>query len=160
MQLVVHEGSELDQCPAGHGLWLDRGELRAVVTSEHADRPREEELAALDAAARDHGHTLVAEATRAARPCPVCGTGMRLTEYASSGIVIDECPEHGVWLDAGELEQIEAYAEGIRAQAREGAAGDAARLAAIDTPTGVRGVQIPEHLMATIRRAAAPPPGA
>ncbi|HKQ60799.1 MAG TPA: zf-TFIIB domain-containing protein, partial [Candidatus Polarisedimenticolaceae bacterium] len=22
---------ELDRCPAGHGLWLDRGELRAVL---------------------------------------------------------------------------------------------------------------------------------
>ena len=29
---------EFDRCPAGHGLWLDAGEL-AVIIREHADKP-------------------------------------------------------------------------------------------------------------------------
>lgn len=159
LQPVMHEGSELDRCDHGHGLWLDRGELRAVVASEEQDRPRAEEIAALDAGAASTGQELVQEASRDARACPVCQRAMRVAEYAASGVVIDECIEHGVWLDSGELERIEAYAEGVREQARGGAASDAARMQPAGTPTGVRGIEIPEHLMATIRRAAAPPPG-
>ena len=26
---------ELDRCPAGHGLWFDQGELRAVIERSH-----------------------------------------------------------------------------------------------------------------------------
>jgi Zn-finger nucleic acid-binding protein len=151
LDVVAHEGVDLDRCPAGHGVWLDKGELRAVVLSEVADRPQEEELVALDAAARDHGQGLLAEVARGTRSCPVCAGPMQITEYAGSGVAIDECRLHGVWLDDGELERIEAYAEGIRNQARGGAAGTAAR-------TTVAGLDIPADLLATIRTANVPPP--
>lgn len=150
LQQVHHEGVELDRCPNGHGLWLDRGELRQVVLSEVADRPEAEEGAAHAAASRDAGHAVVAEADRPRRPCPVCQEPLRLTEYAASGIAIDECVEHGVWLDDGELEQIEAYAEGVRRITRGGALAEAG---------SVRGIDIPADLLATIRLANVPPPG-
>lgn len=150
LQQVHHEGVELDRCPDGHGLWLDRGELRRVVLSELADRPAVDEDEAHAAAARDAGHSVVAELARERRDCPVCSQPMRLTEYAASGIAIDECQAHGVWLDDGELEQIEAYAEGVR------------RLTGGGTIAGagpVRGIDIPADLLATIRVANVPPPG-
>lgn len=150
MTIVDHEGVQLDRCPDGHGLWLDRGELRAVVLSEQAPRPAEEGVAARESAAQDAGHAVVAEADRPRRTCPVCGVHMRLTEYAASGIAIDECTEHGVWLDTNELEQIEAYAEDVRSQARGTAA---------SRPHAVRGIDIPAHLLVTIRTANVPPPG-
>ena len=49
---------------------------------------------------------------------------MIYAEY--SNVVIDSCALHGVWLDAGELERIEAYAEGFRE--REVATAAAARI--------------------------------
>lgn len=149
--VVAHEGVDIDRCPAGHGVWLDKGELRAVVLSEVADRPTEEELAALDAAALDHGQGLLAEVARGPRNCPVCASPMQITEYAGSGVAIDECLLHGVWLDDGELERIEAYAEGIRNQARGGAAGTAGRMT-------VAGIDVPADLLATIRTVNVPPP--
>jgi hypothetical protein len=76
---------------------------------------------------------------------------MRLTEYAGSGIPIDECSEHGAWLDAGELERIEAYAEGVRRQARSAAPSSTLRT--------VGGVDVPESLLATLRTVGSPPPG-
>lgn len=151
LEVVSHEGVDVDRCPDGHGIWLDKGELRAVVLSEVADRPHEEELEALDAAARDHGQALLADIARGSRDCPVCGAVMTITEYAGSGVAIDECRTHGVWLDDGELERIEAYAEGIRSQARGGAAGTGAR-------TTVAGLDVPADLLATIRTANVPPP--
>jgi len=38
------------------------------------------------------------------RPCPVCGQG--LTREREHGVEIEVCEEHGVWLDAGELDTI------------------------------------------------------
>ncbi|MEO6866666.1 MAG: zf-TFIIB domain-containing protein [Gaiellales bacterium] len=154
LQPLDHEGVALDRCGAGHGIWLDRGELRAVVLAEGIARGESEEQATLQAARSDAGHAVVAETGRASRPCPVCSAPMRLTEYAASGIAIDECGEHGTWLDPSELEQIEAYAEGIRRQTKLGAAGGATNVHG----AGVRGIDIPADLLSSLRRAAVPPP--
>ena len=146
----MHEGVELDRCPNGHGLWLDRGELREVANRELEPRSEAEEDAARAAAIRDSGHAVVAEAGAARRPCPVCAQPMRLTEYAASGIPIDECHAHGVWLDAGELEQIEAYAESVRRDLHQGSLTKAS--------SSVAGIDVPEDLLATITSIGAPPP--
>ncbi|HEX8069506.1 MAG TPA: zf-TFIIB domain-containing protein [Pyrinomonadaceae bacterium] len=52
-----------------------------------------------------------AAAEAAAPKCPRCGVA--LTEVEHAGVKIDRCPKcHGVWLDAGELEQLTKRAEG------------------------------------------------
>ena len=41
------------------------------------------------------------------RHCPVCAKRMSKTIYAAvSGVMIDRCLEHGVWLDSGEMQQL------------------------------------------------------
>ena len=41
------------------------------------------------------------------RKCPICDTTMRRLNYRTvSGVVIDRCDLHGVWLDGGELQQL------------------------------------------------------
>ena len=41
------------------------------------------------------------------KQCPVCNERMRKLNYASvSGVLVDRCLEHGVWLDSGELQQL------------------------------------------------------
>ena len=41
------------------------------------------------------------------RPCPSCGTLMhRKLHGKRSGVIVDSCRDHGVWLDAGELRQL------------------------------------------------------
>jgi Zn-finger nucleic acid-binding protein len=41
------------------------------------------------------------------RPCPVCRTLMhRKLQGKRSGVVVDSCRDHGLWLDAGELRQL------------------------------------------------------
>ena len=45
-------------------------------------------------------------------PCPTCGELMNRKNFGSiSGILIDVCKLHGVWLDHGELERALAFAE-------------------------------------------------
>lgn len=61
-------------------------------------------------------HARLNEATRgregtpsAARyyPCPVCRTAMsRVSFGARSGVIVDQCPRHGMWLEGGELRRL------------------------------------------------------
>jgi Zn-finger nucleic acid-binding protein len=40
-------------------------------------------------------------------PCPVCRTAMnRLNFGARSGVIVDQCPTHGMWLESGELRRL------------------------------------------------------
>jgi len=44
------------------------------------------------------------------RRCPVCNKMMHRKNYAKrSGVIMDYCADHGVWLDAGELKQIQEW---------------------------------------------------
>ncbi len=44
------------------------------------------------------------------RKCPVCSKIMqRKNHLGRSGVITDVCSEHGVWLDAGELKQIQEW---------------------------------------------------
>lgn len=56
-------------------------------------------------------------------PCPECGTLMNRKNFAqSSGVVLDVCARHGVWLDRGELERVLGFVAGgglTRARIRE-----------------------------------------
>lgn len=41
------------------------------------------------------------------RSCPICSKMMQRTNYkAVSGVIVDRCLRHGIWLDGGELRQI------------------------------------------------------
>jgi Zn-finger nucleic acid-binding protein len=47
------------------------------------------------------------DTNRAYKQCPVCQDTMRKLTYAAvSGVLIDRCTQHGVWLDSGELQQL------------------------------------------------------
>jgi len=55
----------------------------------------------LDNPRQEHG------VDREYRNCPVCTKRMNKAIYAAvSGVMIDRCLEHGVWLDSGELQQL------------------------------------------------------
>lgn len=102
---------ELDLCPACDGIWFDRGELEAIARNA---RPTDEEKMTLGQINRDL-RTLERPAPPADAkyiPCPVCGQMMNRRMFGRrSGIQIDQCRDHGVWLDAGEREAIIAFAE-------------------------------------------------
>lgn len=44
------------------------------------------------------------------RKCPECSNIMQRKNYLNrSGVIMDVCADHGIWLDAGELKQIEEW---------------------------------------------------
>ena len=86
----------MDACPSCNGIWLDRGELRKVL----GDRKLADYLT------KDIG-------TRTESPlvCPRCG-GLMDYEHAEE-VEVDVCLDcRGVWLDAGELAELQDISDG------------------------------------------------
>jgi Zn-finger nucleic acid-binding protein len=101
---IYEANVEIDECPTCSGVFLDQGELetiQAVVEKEH------EELAGRAPASLDP------PSTDAPVACAQCGLTMSRRNYGfGSQVVIDACPDGcGLWLDGGELQQLERFYE-------------------------------------------------
>jgi len=103
VRLEHHElhGQDLDLCPTCSGLWLDRGEFRAVTRESDVYGSEPVPQGARIGPLRDLGGYV---------PCVRCGRLMNRKNFAKiSNVILDECKRHGVWLDGGELERIRAF---------------------------------------------------
>ncbi len=91
--LVVaeREGIELDACPWCRGLWFDAGEL-ALLAEKLGRR-----------LSTDSGAPAAPGAEKP-RECPRCDRPMEKVALGTSPrVLIDRCPDHGLWFDHGEL---------------------------------------------------------
>jgi Uncharacterized protein conserved in bacteria len=115
MQALKLGETEVQECGACGGLWLDPTSLQRLsdARESHADV-----ISAL--ATRLPANAVAPEVVRYV-PCPSCAKLMNRTNFAkSSGIVLDTCKDHGVWLDRGELERVLTFVSaGGLARARE-----------------------------------------
>lgn len=93
----------IERCGQCLGLFFDPGELEAVLQATVSnvfaiDRSRLDSLNATMKAG-DYGVSYI--------KCPVCSQLMNRVNFgAKSGVVVDRCREHGVWLDGGELRHL------------------------------------------------------
>ena len=95
---VVHfKDIEVDVCPSCRGLWLDAGELEALLqrTGAATDDP-----------------FLRFQTQPGTRPagtkhlCPRCDAALHEIQ-AGTSLTLDRCPRgHGLWFDADELQQL------------------------------------------------------
>lgn len=87
------------ECGECGGLWLEGGVLDAICRRAERELPVGPVGApAPRRAVRDEARYLA---------CPRCGDFMVRRNYAGrSGVVLDVCRPHGVWLDAGEMERV------------------------------------------------------
>ncbi|MBM4136579.1 MAG: hypothetical protein FJ241_07080, partial [Nitrospira sp.] len=100
----VVDNEEYDLCPSCGGMWLDRDEFqRATRESDVYQKVGEENTknVYIQGPIKDPGGYI---------PCVRCGELMNRKNFSRiSGVVIDECSSHGVWLDAGEIEKIRLF---------------------------------------------------
>ncbi|GAB4406715.1 MAG: hypothetical protein OHK0032_01820 [Thermodesulfovibrionales bacterium] len=97
LEIYLADEEEYDLCPLCGGLWLDRGEFRLVTRPYDVSKDNFKEQY-LREPAKDPVEYI---------PCVRCGKLMNRKNFGRiSGVIIDECSNHGVWLDAGELEKI------------------------------------------------------
>jgi len=88
-EVEIERGLTLSRCPQCGGAWMDVDEFLALL---RAHQPR---LALDELPAQNDGTPR--------RPCPRCGARMDIAwlEY----LQLDQCEDHGVWFDPGELDR-------------------------------------------------------
>ena len=105
----------IDVCASCMGTWYDAQELEVHLSHPPAeDGPAEatEEEAAhefwamLPQTAKDARPEKTEDGPIKYRSCPRCRQQMGRKNYQSTGIVLDVCVRHGMYLDAGELSAI------------------------------------------------------
>lgn len=101
LEIQVHDGDEYDICSKCGGIWLDRGEFQKA-TRPSGVRCNE-----------DFAGEFLREPVKEQKgyiPCVRCGKLMNRKNFRRiSGVIIDECSRHGVWLDHGELKKIQHF---------------------------------------------------
>lgn len=106
LETITYEGIAIETCPSCGGEWLDDGELLQVAET------RDELFSAEERQAIANATSFVgvpANEPGRRRECPKCGAMMQQLNYAyDTGVIIDRCTaNHGVWLDASELEKVQ-----------------------------------------------------
>lgn len=98
------EGAYLiERCEDCFGLFFDPGELEALLDKSVANVYRIDyaQIDDLNKMKRSEDYPV------AYLKCPVCAKLMNRVNFGTrSGVIVDTCKEHGVWLDGGELRQL------------------------------------------------------
>jgi len=106
MQALRLGGVTAHECARCGGLWLDPESLQRLANAREEGAGVISTLAArvpLDAAPPDVVRYI---------PCPRCEKLMNRSNFArSSGVILDVCKSHGVWLDRGELQRVLGFIE-------------------------------------------------
>ncbi|ACY17672.1 hypothetical protein Hoch_5184 [Haliangium ochraceum DSM 14365] len=92
--------SQVARCARCHGLWISSAEFNLLV----ADLDRREAVRV-----REPLHLAHEDQVRYLN-CPKCGECMSRQIFGrTSGIVVDICRRHGIWLDRGEIRRVLEY---------------------------------------------------
>jgi Zn-finger nucleic acid-binding protein len=112
LQTRVVDALEFEECPQCLGLWLPDEAFRHIC----AEKVQEFERSPLPLMQRPPMRVEPVSYLK----CPVCGETMNRSNFGrSSGVIIDRCRKHGIWLDDTELERIAQFiASGGLARAR------------------------------------------
>ena len=93
----------LERCPQCRGIWLSLAQLKEIL--DQVSHKVEEEMATVESDGEaEIAHTFAPE--RVKRSCPSCAQEMDNFKFENTGIWVDACQEHGIWLDQGELKLI------------------------------------------------------
>lgn len=101
MDKVLEIESILDHCPECGGVWCEDNELEEIT--------RERDVFLRDDIPRKFVKKRPEDVVKYIK-CPQCQEPMNRMNFGKiSGIIVDVCPNHGIWLDSGELEEIRAF---------------------------------------------------
>ena len=93
----------IEQCARCHGLFFDLNELQALL--DDAVAPTYEINLPLLFTLQKESPVPRRKVTYV--PCPVCGNIMNRVNFGRrSGVVVDHCRNHGMWLEGGELHRL------------------------------------------------------
>lgn len=103
LDLKLHGRFFIDRCEHCYGLFFDPGELETLLeaTVHNVSGIDRSGLEAINEKREVNQYPI------SYIKCPVCSQLMNRANFgAKSGVIIDRCREHGIWLDGGELRQL------------------------------------------------------
>ncbi len=131
---VEYRGILIDVCVRCEGSWYDIGELDALVQTTREDASSGSFQPSKPPVPRNEAFEESAVNPVYIR-CPHCQRIMDRRNFERrSGILVDLCLEHGVWLDGGEIQRIRAWA------ARSPQASSSSKKAKADTEVDIAGL--------------------
>ena len=100
IQIQLDKPLDVERCSDCFGLFFDLGEMEALL-DHSVSHVTEINLAHIENINTDRYHSKpIVKYVK----CPVCQAFMRRTNFAQkSGVVVDTCRQHGIWLDSGEM---------------------------------------------------------
>lgn len=107
----------IERCESCYGLFFDKEELETMIDMS-VKGSRNVDLKLLQELTENPRYVDVIVYRR----CPVCRKHMQRKNYGRrSGVIMDQCREHGIWLDPGELKHIMEWvkAGGLKKQEEE-----------------------------------------
>lgn len=106
-----YEGENISFCSTCWGHWLTRSQLDNIVNNVQYKFSKFERDAVFDTIA-DKGDADRQGSEAQPVNCPECGNLMERKRYESQcPVQIDECTNHGIWLDTGEIKDLQVFVE-------------------------------------------------
>lgn len=102
IEFETEKAIQIDRCRSCYGLFFDPGELEVLLEETvgkafWVDRERVRQIA------ENFGYGTEGSYRR----CPICLESMNKINFARrSGVLVDHCQDHGVWLQGGELRRL------------------------------------------------------
>ncbi len=106
-----YEGENISFCTTCWGHWLTRSQLDNIVKKVQYKFSKYERDTVLTTMTRE-GDVDRQGSEKQTINCPECDKPMERKKYESRcPVKIDECPEHGIWLDTGEIKDLQIFVE-------------------------------------------------
>jgi len=106
--VAIEGGVVIDRCNECLGIFFDPGEVESLVDSAVSGVHLIDKKRMANLVEEEGPEEEVVKYVK----CPVCQELMNRKNYgARSGVIVDICREHGVWLDGGELGRIVKWAK-------------------------------------------------
>ncbi len=106
-----YEGQEVHFCGTCWGYWMTREQLNSITHAVQYSFDEQEVSAVKTALSRD-GDANRQGSERDAVRCPVCEATMTRRNFSvDCPVKIDECDQHGLWLDTGEIKDLQVFIE-------------------------------------------------
>lgn len=106
-----YEGQHVQFCGTCWGYWLTRSQLEQIVSGGDY-RFGKDEAKTVARSLATHGDANRHGAEQDAVHCPVCSGAMERKSFTPAcPVQIDECAQHGVWLDTGEIKDLQVFVE-------------------------------------------------
>ena len=106
-----YEGENVFFCSTCWGHWLRRSQLDNIVKKVQYKFSKYERNTVLTTLARE-GDVDRQGLEKQSINCPECDELMERKKYElGCPVKIDECPKHGIWLDTGEVKDLQIFVE-------------------------------------------------